>query len=422
MFRSLTVRNYRLFAMGQVVSNTGTWMQRIAQDWLVLQLSGGSGMALGVTTALQFLPMLLFGLWGGTLVDRMSKRRLLIATQATMGVLALGLGVIATAGAAQVWHVYLFAFALGMVTVVDNPARQTFVVEMVGRDDLPNAIALNSASFQLGRVAGPAVAGLLIAVIGSGPVFLINALSFIAVLTGLWMMRPGELHVTEPAPRTKGQIREGLRYIRGRPDLMLLLLMTAFLQMFGANVQNQIALMTNNVFQAGAGAFGVAAAAIAVGALAGALLAARRDRPRLRTVLAGAFVFGALEIASAAAPGYLPFVLVLVPMGVAFLTFNTAMNATFQLGVDPQMRGRVMSMYMLVFLGMAPIGAPIVGFLADTFGPQVSLATGGVVTVVVTALVAVLLGRRLGVSLRVTPLRRPFVEITRRPLAEAEES
>ncbi|WP_046469922.1 MFS transporter [Allosalinactinospora lopnorensis] len=400
MFRSLAVRNYRLFAMGQVVSNTGTWMQRIAQDWLVLQLSGGSGMALGLTTGLQFLPMLLFGLWGGALVDRMNKRRLLIVTQAAMGVLALGLGVLATTGAAEVWHVYVFAFVLGLVTVVDNPARQTFAVEMVGHRDLPNAIALNSASFQLGRVTGPAVAGLLIAAIGSGPVFLINALSFLAVLTGLWLMRPRELQVTEPAPRGKGQIREGVRYVLGRTDLLLLLGLTAFLQMFGTSGQTQIALMTNNVFQAGAAAFGVAAASLAVGALIGALLAARRERPRLRMVLLGALGFAVAQIAAGLAPGYLPFIAVLVPMGIAFMTFTTSLNTHFQLSVDPQMRGRVMSMYMLVLLGMTPIGAPIVGFLADTFSPRVSLATGGSVTVLVTLAVTVLLCRALGVRLR----------------------
>ncbi|PSK99679.1 putative MFS family arabinose efflux permease [Murinocardiopsis flavida] len=419
MFRSLTVRNYRLFAMGQVVSNTGTWMQRIAQDWLVLQLSGGSGMALGITTALQFLPMLLFGLWGGTLVDRMGKRRLLMATQALMGVLAIGLGALVLSGHAQVWHVYVFAFTLGLITVVDNPARQTFVVEMVGHRDLPNAIALNSASFQLGRVTGPAVAGVLIAAIGSGPVFLVNALSFIAVLGGLWLMRPGELHVTAPVPRAKGQIREGLRYIAGRRDLVLLLAATAFLQMFGANVNNQIALMTNNVFTAGAAAFGVAAAAIAVGSLAGALLAARRERPRLRVALGGAFAFGVLEATAALMPGYVSFVGVLVPMGIAFLTFNTAMNAIFQTSVDPQMRGRVMGMYMLCFMGAAPIGAPLVGFLADAFGPQVSLATGGVVTILVTGAVTLLLARNLGVAFRVTPLRRPFLRVDRREPAAA---
>ncbi|WP_017538687.1 MFS transporter [Nocardiopsis halophila] len=415
MFRSLAVRNYRLFAAGQVVSNTGTWMQRIAQDWLVLQLSGGSGIALGVTTALQFLPMLLLGLWGGTVVDRAGKRRLLIATQAAMGVLALGLGVLATAGAAQVWHVYVFALGLGLITVLDNPARQTFVVEMVGKRDLPNAIALNSASFQLGRVVGPAVAGVLIAAVGSGPVFLINALSFLAVLTGLWMMRPSELETTEPAPRSKGQTREGLRYVAGRPDLVLLLVMTAFLQMFGSNVQNQIALMTNNVFTAGAAAFGVSAAALAVGALAGALLSARRERPRLRTVLIGAFFFGATEVVAALAPGYAWFTLALLPMGIAFLTFTATQNAFFQLSVDPQLRGRVMSMYMLVFLGMAPIGAPIVGVLADTLGPRVSLATGGAVTLVVTAVVGVLLARRLKARVRLSG-RSPFVAVTRAPV------
>ncbi|WP_344975198.1 MFS transporter [Salinactinospora qingdaonensis] len=412
MFRSLAVRNYRLFAAGQLVSNTGTWMQRIAQDWLVLQLSGGSGMALGLTTALQFLPMLLFGLWGGTLVDRLAKRRLLIITQSLMGVLALLLGVLVIAGAAQVWHVYVFAFALGIVTVVDNPARQTFVVEMVGQRDLSNAIALNSAGFQMGRVAGPAVAGLLIAAIGSGPVFLLNALSFVAVLAALGLMRPRELRITEPAPRSKGQTLEGLRYVASRPDLVLLLLMTGLVQMFGANLQNQIALMTNNVFRAGADAFGFAAAAIAVGSLLGALYSARREQPRLRLVFAGAFVMGFLQAASAFSPGYVTFVVALVPMGIAYLTFHTTMNAVFQLSVDPQMRGRVMSMYMLFFLGMAPVGAPVVGFLADTFGPRLSLAVGGAVPAAATLLVGALLCRRFGVRLRLTPLRRPFVRVS----------
>ncbi|GAB3438990.1 MFS transporter [Streptomonospora sediminis] len=417
MFRSLAIRNYRLFAAGQVVSNTGTWMQRVAQDWLVLQLSGGSGIALGLTTALQFLPMLLFGLWGGTLVDRLGKRRLLIVTQAAMGVLAAGLGVLALSGAAQVWHVYIFAFALGLVTVVDNPARQTFVVEMVGDRDLPNAVALNSASFQFGRVAGPAVAGLLIAAIGSGPVFLINAASFLAVLSGLWLMRPAELQVTEPAPRAKGQTLEGVRYVLARPDLVLLLVMTVFVQLFGANVQNQIALMANNVFQTGAAAFGTAAAALAAGALAGALVAARRERPRLRIVLSGALAFGVLQAVSAVAPSYLAFMLVLVPMGVAFMTFTTSLNSTFQLSVDPQMRGRVMSIYMLVFLGVAPIGAPIVGFLADTFGPRASLGAGGAVSVVVVAAVTLLLARSQRVRIRLSA-RRPFVRVSARQPCE----
>lgn len=417
MFRSLAVRNYRLFAAGQIVSNTGTWMQRIAQDWLVLQLSGGSGVALGIATALQFLPMLLLGLWGGALVDRLDKRKLLITTQAIMGVLALGLGVLATAGAAEVWHVYVFALGLGLVTVVDNPARQTFVVEMVGKRDLPNAIALNSASFQLGRVTGPAVAGLLIAAIGSGPVFLVNAASFLAVLFGLWMMRPSELHATESASRGDGGVLDGLRYLRGRPDLMLLLVMTAAISIFGTNVQNQIALMVNNVFEAGPDAFGIAGTAIAVGSLAGALLAARRDRPRLRMLLTASISFGVISVLLALTPGYGWFLVVLVPAGLAFITFATGMNAMIQLSVDSRMRGRVMSLYLLFFLGMAPVGAPIVGWLADAFGPRVSLATGGTVTVVVTAVVGVLLARHLGTRVRMAR-RRPFLEVTRREFAE----
>ncbi len=393
MFRSLAVRNYRLYALGQLLSNPGTWMQRIAQDWLVLQLSHGSGIALGMTTALQFLPLLLFGLWGGALVDRLDKRRLLIFTQGAMGVLAVGLGVLATAGAAQVWHVYVFAFALGMITVMDNPGRQAFVPEMVEREHLSNAIALNSASFQLGRVTGPAIAGLLIAWIGSGPVFVINGFSFAFTIVALLMIRTADLRTPEPVPKGRGQIREGLRYVAGRRDLVLLLVLAASVQFFGANGQNQIALMVNNVFESGAAAFGTAAAALAVGALVGALLAARRDRPRVRLVLIGAMGFGAAQIAAGLMPGYLAFVLVLVPMGVLFMTYVTTLNATFQLTVDSRMRGRVMSIFLLVFMGVAPIGAPVVGLLADAFGPRASLVVGGVVTVVVVTALSALLMR-----------------------------
>ena len=400
MFRSLAVRNYRLYALGQLLSNPGTWMQRIAQDWLVLQLSHGSGIALGMTTALQFLPLLLFGLWGGALVDRLDKRRLLIFTQGAMGVLAVGLGILATAGAAEVWHVYVFAFALGMITVLDNPGRQAFVPEMVEREHLSNAIALNSASFQLGRVTGPAIAGLLIAWIGSGPVFVVNGFSFAFTIVALLMIRTADLRTPEPVPKGKGQIREGLRYVTGRRDLVLLLVLAASVQFFGANGQNQIALMVNNVFESGAAAFGTAAAALAVGALVGALLAARRDRPRVRLVLIGSMGFGVTQVAAGLMPGYLAFVLVLVPMGVLFMTYVTTLNATFQLTVDPRMRGRVMSMFLLVFMGVAPIGAPVVGLLADAFGPRASLVVGGVVTIVVVSVLSVLLMRAKDVRWR----------------------
>ncbi|WP_017613194.1 MFS transporter [Nocardiopsis salina] len=426
MFRSLAVRNYRLYAAGQLLSNPGTWMQRIAQDWLPPPPSGGSGIALGLTTALQFLPMLLFGLVGGALVDRLDKRRLLIGTQSAMAVLAVGLGILATAGAAEVWHVYLFAFGLGMVTVVDNPGRQSFVPEMVGRDHLTNAIALNSASFQLGRVTGPAIAGLLIAWVGSGPVFLINGASFGFTILALVLIRTSELNRTDRAAGGKGRIREGLAYIASRRDLVVLLVLAACTQFFGANVQNQLALMVNNVFETGADAFGWAAACLAVGSLAGALLAARRERPHLRLVLLGAMTFGMLQALAGFMPSYLAFIVVLVPMGVAFMTFVTTLNATFQLSVDPQMRGRVMSMFLLVFMGVAPLGAPVVGFLADAFGPGTSMFIGGSVTVVVVAALTLALRWAKGITLRELfvqaridegrPPERP------EPTEEAEES
>jgi MFS family permease len=408
MFRSLRVRNYRLFAAGQVVSNTGTWMQRVAQDWLVLDLTHGSGVALGITTGLQFLPLLLFGLWGGVLADRYPKRRILMITQAAMGLLALVLGMLAITGSAQVWHVYALAFGLGLATVVDNPARQTFVIEMVGGRDLPNAIALNSASFNGARVLGPAVAGLLIAVAGTGPVFLINAASFGAVLFGLAAMRRSELHPAELVPRARGQLREGLRYVRGRRDLMMVLALVGFVATFGMNFQMTTALVTREVFGVGASSFGLASAMLAVGALAGALLAARRVRPRLRLLLSAALLFGLLEVATGLMPTYWSFLLMLVPTGIALMTFTTAANATVQLSVAPEMRGRVMGLYMFVFMGTNPLGAPLVGWMAEQFGPRLSIVAGGVVAAL-AALAATLLAAPRGAlrpALRGMILRR----------------
>ncbi|WP_433190937.1 MFS transporter [Actinoallomurus sp. CA-150999] len=380
MFRSLRNRNYRLFAAGQVVSNTGTWMQRVAQDWLVLDLTHGSGAALGITTGLQFLPLLLFGLYGGVLADRYRKRRVLMVTQAVMGALALVLGLLAVTGSAQVWHVYALAFGLGVATVVDNPTRQTFAVEMVGRADLSNAIALNSAIFNMARILGPAVAGVLIAAIGTAPVFLVNAGSYGAVLLGLYLMREDELNLREPVPRAKGQLREGLRYVRQRRDLVMVLTLVLFVAAFGMNFQMTTALMSRQVFHSGASSFGLASTMLAVGALSGSLLAARRKNLRMRLLFAAATVFGVLEIASGLMPDYVSFVVLLVPTGIALLTFNTAANAVMQLSVPSEMRGRVMGLYMLVFAGSSPIGSPLIGWLAEVFGPRSSMIIGGVVS------------------------------------------
>lgn len=394
MFRSLRNRNYRLYAAGQVVSNTGTWMQRVAQDWLVLELAHGSGTALGITTGLQFLPMLLFGLWGGIIADRYPKRRVLMLTQISMGVLALALGLLAVSGSAQVWHVYLLAFGLGVATVVDNPTRQVFVIEMVGKRDLPNAIALNSATFNGARLLGPAAAGVLIALIGTGPVFLVNAASFGAVLFGLYAMRTDELHETAPVKRAKGQLREGLRYVRGRRDLMLVLILVGFLATFGMNFTTTVALVAREVFHTGASAFGLASSMLALGALSGALLAARRvARPRLRLLVVMGLVFGALEVVTGLMPTYWTFLALLVPTGIAMMTITTAANATMQLGVAPEMRGRVMALYMLVFLGTNPVGAPAVGWLAEHFGARMSLVLGGLVSVLAALAVGAVAAR-----------------------------
>jgi MFS family permease len=373
-------------------------MQRVAQDWLVLELTHNSGTALGVTTGLQFLPMLLFSLWGGAFADRYSRRGLLMMTQALMGGLALILGVLAVTGAVQIWQVYILAFALGLITVVDNPTRQTFVAEMVGRPGMPNAIALNSAVFNLARIAGPAVAGLVISAVGTPATFLVNAASYLAVLVSLKLMRPSELYPAERLPRAKGQLREAMSYVRARPDLLMLLVLIFFVATFGMNFQVTNALMSRQVFHTGAGAFGIASAVFAMGALGGALLAARRGRPAMSLLIVTAFLFGVLEVITGLMPGYWSFLVLLLPTGLVLLTFTTAANSATQLGTTPEMRGRVMGLYMLVFLGGAPLGSPLAGWVAEEFGPRMSVIAGGVISVVATMVIAVILTRSRGIQ------------------------
>ncbi|MDX2295768.1 MULTISPECIES: MFS transporter [Streptomyces] len=391
-FSSLSIRNYRLFFTGAIVSNTGTWMARITQDWLVLSLTG-SAAAVGITTALQFLPMLLFGLYGGVVADRYPKRRLLLISQAALGLCGLALAALTLSGQVQVWHVYLIAFLLGMVTVVDNPARQSFVSEMVGPDRLRNAVSLNSANFQSARLVGPAVAGVLIAGVGSGWAFLINGLSFLAPLTALWLMRPSELHKVERAPRGKGQLREGLRYVAGRPDLIWPIVLVGFVGTFGFNFPIWLTAFSGEVFHVGAGSYGLLNTLMAAGSLAGALLAARRGSTRLRMLVIAAGVFGALEVAAAFSPSFWLFALLLVPIGMIGLTVNITANSAVQMATDPVMRGRVMSLYMMVFAGGTPIGAPLLGWVTDTYGARVGFATGGLVSLAAAAVIGLVLAR-----------------------------
>ncbi|MFE4371504.1 MFS transporter [Streptomyces sp. NPDC056835] len=400
MFSSLKIRNYRLFATGAVVSNIGTWMSRITQDWLVLSLTGSSA-AVGITTALQFLPMLLFGLYGGVIADRYPKRQLLLFTQAAMGLCGLSLAFLTLSGHVQVWHVYLIAFLLGMVTVVDNPSRQSFVSEMVGPDRLRNAVSLNSANFQSARLIGPAVAGVLITTVGSGWAFMLNGLSFIAPLVGLLLMRQHELHKSVRVPRGKGQLREGLRYVRGRPELIWPIVLIGFIGTFGFNFPIWLTAFAHGVYDGGAGLYAFFNILMAAGSLAGALLAARRGSSRLRVLLLAAMAFGVLEIVVSFSPWVWLFSLVLVPIGMLGMTTNISANTSVQMASDPEMRGRVMSLYMMVFVGGTPIGGPLLGWVTDTYGARVGFATGGLVSLLAAGTIGLILTRVAGVRLKV---------------------
>ncbi|GAA3372697.1 MFS transporter [Streptomyces sannanensis] len=421
-FSSLTVRNYRLFFTGAIVSNTGTWMARITQDWLVLDLTG-SAAAVGITTALQFLPMLLFGLYGGVLADRYSKRRLLLVSQAALGLCGLALAVLTLSGQIQVWHVYLVAFLLGMVTVVDNPARQSFVSQLVGPDRLANAVSLNSANFQSARLVGPAVAGVLIATVGSGWSFLVNGLSFLAPIVGLLLMRTNELHPVERVPQGKGQLREGLRYVSRHPELIWPIVLAGFIGTFGFNFPIWLTAFSDGVFHVGPGGYGLLNTLMAVGSLVGALLAARRGTSRLRMLVGSAVAFGLLEIAAAVSPTFWLFAALLVPVGMLGLTVNVTANSSVQMATAPEMRGRVMSLYMMVFVGGTPLGAPLVGWLTDTYGARVGLAAGGAVSALAAIAIGVVLARmgdlRLRLDLRPGYPHVRFVPRQREPLATA---
>jgi MFS family permease len=383
-----------------VISNTGTWMQRVAQDWLVLELTHGSGIAVGLATGLQFLPLLMFSLWGGMIADRYPKRLVLMVTQAVMGGLALILGVLAVTGTVRPWHIYLLAFGLGLATVVDNPTRQSFAIEMVGRDDLQNAIGLNSAVFNLARITGPAVAGLTISLIGTSAAFFVNAASYLTVIVSLYMMRQSELHPAERVARAKGQLREGLAYVRSRPDLLMTMVLVFFVATFGMNFQVTTALMSRVVFDTGAGRFGLASAVFAIGALIGALVAARRSRTGMRMLIWTGLAFGVLEVATALMPFYWSFLVLLVPTGLALISFSTLANSSIQLTTPAEMRGRVMGIYMLVFLGGAPLGAPLTGWVAEQFGTRIAMLAGAVISIAATAVVAVVIARQRGVPVR----------------------
>ncbi|GAB3256898.1 MFS transporter [Nocardioides dilutus] len=399
MFRTLERNhNFRLYFAGSVVSNTGTWMQRVAQDWLVLSLPGTGGSELGITTGLQFLPILLLSPYAGVIADRFPKRALLQLTQLSMALSSLALGALAVSGQAEVWMVYVLAFVFGIGTAFDGPARQSFTSEMVDRDDLTNAVGLNGAAFNLARLLGPASAGLLIALLGSGAraagwVILLNGVSYFAVIWQLRRMDESLLHPAEIQPRSPGMLVDGVRYVRTQPTMLMVLVLVFFAGTFGMNFQITSALMATQVFDKGAGEFGVLGSAVAVGSLTGALLAARRPRIRLRLLLVAATGFGVAEIVAGLLPSYLTFALFAPVIGFFVITLLNSANATMQLAADPVYRGRVMAIYMTVVMGGTPLGAPLVGWIGEELGARWTLILGGAL-VLVGVVVAVLVYER----------------------------
>ena len=392
-FRSLTNRNYRLFFSGQLVSVSGTWMQMVAQSWLVLTLTR-SGVALGVTAALQFLPMLLFGVWGGVVADRFDKRRVLMATQTAAGVLAVVLGSVVAAGAAELWIVDVLALLLGAVNVVDLPTRQAFVTEMVGADDVANAIGLNSAVFNVGRLLGPAVGGVVIASVGTAPCFFVNAISYVGVVGGLAAMRSEELHRdarARPGPR---QVRAGLRYVWSTPELRSTIVLLALVGTFALNFAVVLPLLARFTLHGGAPLYGTLSAAMAVGSVVGALFSAGRSRPTKALLVWSALAVGALMLLTAAASTAFLAGAALVVTGLAVMIFLATANTTLQLASTPAMRGRVMALYGLVFLGSTPVGGPIVGWVSQQWGARAGLALGGVVSAGAALVVAAAAARR----------------------------
>ena len=376
-FDSLEVPNYRRYFTGQLISLSGTWMQTVAAIWLILSLTD-SGIAVGLTTALQFLPMLLFGAWGGLLADRMSKRRLLITTQALMAIPAIGLFAVTASGVAAPWMVYLAVFAMGSVNAVDNPTRQSFVIEMVGPDRVVNAVSLNSVIVQSARIVGPAFAGLLIAGFGVVPCFGLNALTFIAMIVALWGMDQRGLRAAPIAPREPGAIRAGLRYVRASPELAVPLALMALVGTLGFNFQVVLPMLARFSFDGGAGAYAVLVSAMGVGSIAGALVNGSHGRTGPRLIAGGALAFGVSALLSAAMPSLALEIPALALLGAAAVTFAATINSTLQLAVAPEMRGRVMALYSVVFLGSTPIGGPLTGWLSEAYDPRIALLLAGV--------------------------------------------
>lgn len=416
-FRAISVRNYRLYFTGQVISVSGTWMQTVAQAYLILFVLHGTGLQVAVATSLQFLPLLLFGPFGGLIADRLDKRKVLYATQATAGLLAFVFGLLVVTHSATLSEVYLLATGLGFVNLFDNPARQTFVSEMVGLDLLPNAVSLNSVLMNSARVIGPAIGGVLILTVGVGTCFFLNAASYAAVIVALAMMRAAELYRRPGVRRAKGQVREGLRYAWATHDLRIPLISMAIVGLFAFNFTVTLPLLAKFTFHGGAGLYSWFMVAMGAGAVVGGLATAFRSQPSTRLLAIIGVVFGCAILAVALAPTEVVALVLLIPMGAASISFVATNNATLQLRADPAMRGRVMALNAIAFLGSTPIGAPLLGYLSDATTPRVALAVGGVATLLASVPLFVLAAR-----LREGPEVGAVVDEAVTAVAEAEAS
>lgn len=393
-FRSLRNPNYRIWAAGALVSNIGTWMQRTAQDWIVLtELTDRNATSMGIVMGLQFGPQLLMLPLTGYAADHFNRRKLIFCTQVAMGLLALGLGLLTVTGLVKLWHVYIFAFLLGCAAAFDAPARQTFVAELVEERDLPNAVGLNSTSFNAARMFGPALAGLLISAVGSGWVFLINAVSFLAVLGSLAALRPHRLRPTQRAVRTRGSFAEGFRYVMRRSDLKLILFMLFVISTFGLNFTIFISTMAVKVFGAGAGQYGLLTSMLAAGSVTGALMTAARAKPSIAVLLVGALMFAAGCTAAALMPSYFLFGAMLFVIGISVQTLTTTTSTLVQTSTEPAMRGRVIAILMAIIFGGTPIGSPIAGWIADHFGPRWAMGVGSLSGLIAAAAAAIYLAK-----------------------------
>ncbi|MCE4267561.1 MFS transporter [Rhodococcus sp. MS16] len=402
-FRALANPNYRLYSAGGIVSNVGIWMQRVAQDWLVLQLTDNSSIAIGITIGLQFLPTLLFGPYAGVVIDRFRKLRVLQLANLLLALVSAVTGTLAVTGMAEPWHVYVLVFTFGIVAAVEGPARQSFIPELVDPDELVNAVGLNSVSFNIARLLGPALAGLLIAALGSGVaaagwVIIVNAFTYAAVIIALFRLNANAITAPPPTPRQPKMLRDGVRYVRDRSDIMVVLVVVWFCGAFGLNFQLSAALMATQVYGRGAGAFGLLGSCLAVGSLTGALLAARREHVTSRFVVKAAYGFALALVIAGLLPTYLSFALWAPILGVLALTVLTAANVTVQMATDPQYRGRVMALYMAVLLGGAPFGSPLLGAAGEYFGARWVLIGGGCMVFVGASLALTIFGTRSGTA------------------------